>query len=193
MPYKNPADEKARELRRGPKKRAYMRKRYAENPEREIARSRQWEKDHPEQFKAQQKAYKKRVRPERRIYEREWRQRKRDTDANQRILECLRQRVNSALKGARKSARTIALLGCDMSFLRGYLESRFASGMSWSNRGKGEGKWHIDHHIPCAEFDLRDPEQQRQCFHYSNLRPLWGPQNISKGAKRPASHQAELI
>ena len=33
---------------------------------------------------------------------------------------------------------------------------------------------------PCASFDLTDPEQQRQCFHYTNLQPLWAADNIRK-------------
>lgn len=35
--------------------------------------------------------------------------------------------------------------------------------------------------------------QQRQCFRYDNLQPLWGPENMSKGAKMPVSHQKELV
>jgi HNH endonuclease. len=53
--------------------------------------------------------------------------------------------------------------------------------MSWDNYGR-DG-WHIDHIRPCASFDLTDPEQQRQCFHYTNLQPLWAADNIRKGAK----------
>jgi hypothetical protein len=50
--------------------------------------------------------------------------------------------------------------------------------MSWDNYGiKG---WHIDHIIPCAAFDLTDPEQQKICFHYTNLRPLYWADNISR-------------
>jgi len=52
--------------------------------------------------------------------------------------------------------------------------------MTWSNYGKG---WHIDHIKPCASFDLSNPEQQKICFHYTNLQPLWAIDNIKKGAK----------
>lgn len=90
---------------------------------------------------------------------------------------------------ADKAGRTMVLIGCDIEFLRGYLQARFLKGMSWENYGE----WHIDHRIPCAKFDLREPEQQRQCFHYSNLRPMWGPDNLAKGGKMPGVHQAELV
>jgi hypothetical protein len=45
------------------------------------------------------------------------------------------------------------------------------------------GKWHTDHIIPCAAFDLSDPKQQTKCFHYSNIQPLWAEENLRKGAK----------
>lgn len=114
-----------------------------------------------------------------------------ESDANFKLRALLRARVRSVLfrKGLRKTFSATKIVGCDIQFLRGYLEARFLPGMTWANHGK----WHIDHYIPCAEFDLREPTQQRQCFNYSNLKPLWGPDNISKGAKRPASHQAELV
>lgn len=30
---------------------------------------------------------------------------------------------------------------------------------------------------------MTDPEQQRKCFHYTNLQPLWWLDNIKKGDK----------
>lgn len=51
--------------------------------------------------------------------------------------------------------------------------------MNWGNHGL-EG-WHIDHIIPCNAFDLSDESQQKKCFHFSNLQPLWAFENLSKG------------
>ena len=51
--------------------------------------------------------------------------------------------------------------------------------MTWDNHGE----WHIDHIKPCASFDLTDADQQRECFNYTNLQPLWAKDNLSKGAK----------
>jgi hypothetical protein len=53
--------------------------------------------------------------------------------------------------------------------------------MTWENWAL-DG-WHIDHIRPCCSFDLTDPEQQKKCFHYSNLQPLWAEENWSKGGK----------
>jgi hypothetical protein len=68
------------------------------------------------------------------------------------------------------------LIGCSMDELKIHLSSMFKEGMSWDNYGK----WHIDHIKPCASFNLSDPAQQKECFHYSNLQPLWAIENIKK-------------
>ena len=68
------------------------------------------------------------------------------------------------------------LVGCNAETLSTHLEAQFSTGMNWAN----QGQWHIDHRRPCASFDLSIPEEQRMCFHYTNLQPLWGPENLSK-------------
>ncbi len=127
-----------------------------------------------------------------RTYQRNWarEQRKR---LEVRILGRLRARIHVALRsnGGKKFDTTEKLVGCNVEFLKWYIESRFEEGMSWEKVMSGE--IHIDHHIPCVEFDLTDELQQRQCFHYSNLRPLWSKDNLRKAAQRPPTHQGELI
>jgi len=82
-------------------------------------------------------------------------------------------------KHAKKSSKTIELIGCTWEFLEWHIEQQFAHGMTWENRGL----WHVDHIRPCSSYDLTNPEQQKRCFHYSNLRPLWAKDNLSKGHK----------
>ena len=95
-------------------------------------------------------------------------------------LKCiLRERIRAALNGRAKSANTMQLIGCSIEHLRLWLTFYFQPGMSWSNYGE----WHIDHQRPCASFDLTDPTQQRECFHYTNLQPLWAVDNLSKSDK----------
>ena len=106
----------------------------------------------------------------------------RDTDTLYRLTNAFRSRLTRAVRvqHGQKAFKTMDLVGCSVALLRARLESKFTDGMSWENYGK----WHIDHIIACAEFDLRNPEQQRKCFHYSNLQPLWGPANLKKNAPR---------
>jgi hypothetical protein len=97
----------------------------------------------------------------------------------------LKYRCNARLRtaihaqGAKKTNRTIDLLGCSPIELRQHLEKQFDAKMNWENYGT---YWHIDHIKPCASFDLTKPEEQRKCFHYSNLQPLEAIANIKKGA-----------
>lgn len=91
----------------------------------------------------------------------------------------LRSRVHQALTGHRKTASTFELLGCSLDQLKSHLESLFVLGMTWQNRGE----WHIDHIRPISSFDLIVPEQQRCCFHYTNLQPLWKADNLRKSDK----------
>ncbi len=97
------------------------------------------------------------------------------------IRHNLRVRINHVLQGKIKSGGTIELLGCTAEFLAMHIEQQFKDGMSWENYGRNG--WHIDHIIPCSSFDLTDPEQQRKCFHYSNLQPLWAEDNLRKSDK----------
>ena len=100
-------------------------------------------------------------------------------DPTYKLLTNVRKRVWRVLRGGLKPERSLELVGCDLQQLRAHLEEQFARGMSWDNYGQ----WHVDHKRPCASFDVSDTDQLRQCFHYSNLQPLWGHDNRVKGSK----------
>ena len=113
---------------------------------------------------------------------------KRKNDVNFKILGQLRHRIWHVLKGHSKSKKTLDLLGCNIEQLRKHLASKFTKRMSWDNygtgyNGKGMEQWHIDHIIPCASFDLSKPSEQKKCFHYTNLQPLWAKDNLRKKDK----------
>lgn len=93
-----------------------------------------------------------------------------------RLRNNLARRILLALSGKNKSASTEALVGCSISFLRDHIAAQFRPGMTWGNI-------HIDHIRPCASFDLSDPKQQRECFNYKNLQPLFPCENLRKGAR----------
>lgn len=116
-----------------------------------------------------------------RNYKREWEKRREHTDLDYKLSKRLRHRVCQAMRGfGIKSARTPELVGCTVPELRSHLEKQFRPGMAWENYGP---IWHIDHKRPCARFDLTDPAQQRECFHYTNLQPLFAEENLKKGAQ----------
>ncbi len=100
-----------------------------------------------------------------------------------RLRHYLSTRIRKALKSGRKSAKTMELVGCSIEELKSYIESKFQDGMSWGNWGKGRGKWNVDHIVPCVSFDLTDPKEQKICFHWSNLQPLWEKDNLKKMTK----------
>jgi hypothetical protein len=108
-----------------------------------------------------------------------WVKKARKTNPHWRALVNLRRRMSFVLAGARKAAHSIELLGCTRDELRAHLELQFTSGMTWNNYGD----WHIDHRLPCASFDLSNPDEQKVCFHYTNLQPLWAKDNLSKSDK----------
>jgi hypothetical protein len=105
---------------------------------------------------------------------------RRQTDIEFKITCNLRTRLRDAVKRDTKSAPTLDLLGCNVDTLKEHLEAGFDDKMTWDNYGT---YWHVDHIRPCASFDLTDPVQQRECFHWSNLQPLEAIENIRKGAK----------
>lgn len=80
---------------------------------------------------------------------------------------------------SRKSDSSIKLLGCSIDEFKLHLEKKFTIGMSWNTYGM----WHLDHIRPCASFNLSDPVQLAECFHFTNFQPLWAADNLQKGSK----------
>ena len=95
------------------------------------------------------------------------------------LLCILRRRIQHVIKGNSKFAPSLELLGCTPEEVRNHLQSQFTEGMTWGNHG--QHGWHVDHIRPCASFDMSEPEQQKACFHYTNLQPLWAEDNFKKG------------
>ena len=103
------------------------------------------------------------------------------TDPVYRLLYCMRRRIKNILRGASKSASTLALLGVPtVEFYQIHLERQFQPGMTWENYGT---EWHIDHRIPLSTLDLSDETNQRFLFNYKNTRPMWAKANMSRGNK----------
>ena len=105
---------------------------------------------------------------------------RRQLTLQERLRLRLHSRILNAIKrqGQTKHHKTLELLGCTIPEARKYIESRWQEGMNWSNHSLLG--WHIDHIQPCNTFDLSDPNQQKKCFHYTNLRPLWAKDNLRR-------------
>jgi len=107
------------------------------------------------------------------------------SNPNAKIAHNLRNRIRGLLKNKNKSLRTMLLIGCELDYLMYHLQNQFKRDMTWDNygtghNGKGMQEWHIDHIRPCASFDLTKEDEQRKCFHYTNLQPLWAKENLEK-------------
>jgi hypothetical protein len=134
------------------------------------------QKDYYKNHKKEYKVYRSRNIKIINEHSKEYRKLKRKIDINFKLGCNLRNRIYQSLKGINKSRHTLELLGCSIEFLKKHLAKKFAKGMHWSNYGK----WHIDHIRPCASFDLSKPSEQKKCFNYKNLQPLWAKDNYQK-------------
>lgn len=112
-----------------------------------------------------------------------------EKDPSYKMICRMRCYMNKVLNGTSKHAPTLELLGCTPEHFRFHLEQQFTEGMTWDNYGD----WEMDHIQPCASFDQTDPEQQKQCWHYTNYQPLWADDNNRKNDKIINEHQTKLI
>lgn len=120
---------------------------------------------------------------------REYKRKRYDQSPELRIQDSLRARLRKFADG--KTSRGVAsLIGCSWDEFRAHLQRQFKPGMSWQNYGSN---WHIDHIIPCSKFDHSDHRQVKQCWHFTNLRPLSVSENLRKGAKIEAPQLSLLL
>ena len=178
------------------KKREKSRKHYQKHREKELERTKIYREKNAEKVKEQQKKYSQSkegkevrekykndpiVKERMREWKKNYNKRKYYSDLDYKLKHVLRVRMTCALKRNQKSGSAIKDLGCTGEELRVYLENQFEDGMSWDNWSR-DG-WHIDHKKPLDSFDLTDPEQFKEAVHYTNLKPLWAFDNLSKGNK----------
>jgi hypothetical protein len=94
-----------------------------------------------------------------------------------RIRMCLGWKVNQSIQKKYKVLSSLELLGCTIEQVRAHIENQFKPEMNWGNHGE---IWEIDHIKPCVSFDLTNIEQQKECFNYKNLQPLFKTTKIAK-------------
>lgn len=171
--------EKARRNR--PQRREALRAWRAANPEKSKAIDKAWKDANPDKVKAWTKRWRD-ANPDnvkgfsRRRYE------KAVSTPRGRLEHNIRSAVPRGLrKGTKASRHTFDLLGYTVDDLREHLATLLLPGMSWANYGE----WHIDHIRPLASFSYETPDDPefKEAWALSNLQPLWGLDNLSKGAK----------
>lgn len=155
---------------------------HAQNPDLKAGYDKAHHAKHGDKIRAQRASKEARARINR------WTRERRASDPGFDIMLRLRGALGQAMRMHGKGRKTVAikeLIGCTISELCDHLEQQFTEAMTWENRGRSVGRtgWEIDHIRPCASFDLTQVEQQRECFHFSNLQPLWGLENARKGAR----------
>jgi hypothetical protein len=102
-------------------------------------------------------------------------------DPNFKLAINIRGRLNRAIKNNYKSGSSISDLGCTISELKQYIQTKFKQGMTWENWSKNG--WHLDHIQPLSSFDLTDRDQFLKAVHYTNLQPLWAEEHKQKTKK----------
>lgn len=109
-----------------------------------------------------------------------WKALRRKNSPEFRMICNLRSRLCSYIKsrGASKRCGTMEMVGICKDQLRHHIENQFTEGMSWDNYGK----WHIDHIKPLRLCDPNNIASLSQFMHYTNLRPLWAKENISRNS-----------
>lgn len=90
-----------------------------------------------------------------------------------------RQMVSRAWRGNGydRTSRSHKILGCSWEEFKNHIERQFTKGMDWGRIND----MHLDHVIPLSSAKTVD--DLIALNHYTNLRPLWAKDNLSKGSK----------
>jgi hypothetical protein len=184
---------KKREYRDKNKERlaAKGRKYYQENKEKIKEKVSRYYQENKEKCNARQCEYDEKNKEKVTVYKKTWGQRKevkerinkrtrkrRKEDPQFRMSGRIRSGVRNSLKRAqtKKKQTSFKYISCSPSFLLERLERQRIE------RGLNED-YHIDHMMPIDSFDLKDAEELRRCWHWSNLQALDPEDNLRKSNK----------
>jgi hypothetical protein len=190
------------------------RKRYAkDNVEAERLRTKKWQEENPEKFKASHRASREKHREKRYQMTRDWRERNKEhlrayyetnkdrsrknlrrwvkaryaADPQYALIVKARTLIRHAFNrfGFKKKTKTEELLGCDWETLKRHIESQFYGGMTWESF---QQKNHIG--TSMVEIDhiipissAKTEEDVMRLSNHNNLRPLWWWENREKRDK----------
>ena len=160
---------------------------YAENPEKVRAENAKWRAENPEKAKQDSAKWRAENPEKKKALDAKWRaenpEKVKKTNAKWRAKDPLIRlqqnmrsscsRVVKQLSLGKKPMSTFKWIGCSPEEFKARLESLFTEGMTWQNYGE----WHVDHIRPICSFTA---EEWEQVNHYTNLRPLWAEDNLTK-------------
>jgi len=189
-------------------------KRYAkDNVEAERLRTKKWQEENPEKFKASHRASREKHKEKRYQMTRDWRERNKEhlrayyetnkdrsrknlrrwvkaryaADPQYALIVKARTLIRHAFNrfGFKKKTKTEELLGCDWETLKRHIESQFYGGMTWESF---QQKNHIG--TSMVEIDhiipissAKTEEDVMRLSNHNNLRPLWWWENRDKRDK----------
>lgn len=186
------ADARAWKARNKERVRAARAAYYAKNKDKELSMAKIWRAKNQEllqaikaksnqAYRAKNKDLLRRKRKARAEHYRALHRKRYASDPNYNLACRLRASLTQALRlyDGDKKCSVNELIGCTIGQLKSHLERQFRPGMSWAKRNS----FHIDHIRPVCSFDLTKLDEQKACFHFSNLRPLLPSENQRKHAK----------
>jgi hypothetical protein len=151
------------------------------------ARAKEYAKEYKQKNKAKAKEYNKEYqqKPENKDKRNKIRRDRRKNDLVYKISNNLRRRHRDGLKSqnVEKTISVLKLMECSVKSLITQLEKQFEPKMTWKNYGRGRGCWNMDHRRCYKSFALKNIEDQRKCCHWTNIQPMWKPENEAKGSK----------
>lgn len=133
-------------------------------------------KQNPEPAKAARKLYVENNKTK--VYEayRAWINSSTKNKLSHRVRNLIRRSIKN--RGYTKRSKTHEILGCDWELFKTHIERQFVKGMDWEKMGE---EIHIDHIIPVSS--AKSEEEVIALNHFTNLRPMWAKENMSKGAQ----------
>lgn len=151
------------------------------------AQNREWHKRNPGYSSQKMKDWRARNTEHRKEYKKKYREENKELIKDQyktwlnkrpqnKLAKSCRRRLREILKerGFEKNKSFMEYIGCSFDTLKLHIEMQFLNGMSWDNYGE----WHIDHRVPLKS--AKTEEQMYKLCHYTNLQPLWAPDNLRK-------------
>ena len=135
-----------------------------------------------------EKKYRKKYPLKRAIYQAAYFKKRIQTDHLYKLRVRLRTRIKQAIKNNWQTGFSVTDLGCSITFLKNYIQSKFYSNMTWDNWGE---VWELDHVIPLCKFDLTDRDQFLKAVHYTNLQPLTIEDHRKKTSKDVISYEIQ--